>query len=162
MYTRAIALEPRFFDAYVERARAKGELEDLKGALADIEHALRLRPNDFGALIDRGNYKQRGNNFAAGIADFTRALALARDNQERGLALLYRGETYLASGNAAAALVDANSGLGALPGSGELMYLRGRAHIKSGQRAAGCADLKRALGMGQMFAEMEQERYCRS
>ena len=162
LYDRALRINPKFFEAYIERARAKAELENLTGALTDVNQALQLRPGDFGAFIDRGDYRQRAGKFTIALADFSRALKIARSKNDRGLALLFRGETQLEMGNAPAAILTANRALSLLANNPQLLYLRGRANLKAGNKTEGCRDLAKAIQLGEHLAEMQQLKYCAS
>lgn len=160
-YDRALAINPRFFEALLERARAKGELEDLDGAIADVNRALELRPDDFGAYIDRGAYLQRQGKLTAALADFKRALAFAQGDSDRALALLFRGEAQLEMGDAPAATATADEGLRLAANNPQLLYLRGRSRLKAGQVRAGCVDLENAVKRGENLAEMQRNQFCK-
>ena len=44
-YTKAIALNPKYFEAFNSRGNAKNSLEDYKGAIGDLTKAIELDPN---------------------------------------------------------------------------------------------------------------------
>jgi tetratricopeptide (TPR) repeat protein len=72
-YDRAIALDPRFVDAYINRGNAKATLGQERSALADYDRALALAPNDAYAYYNRGCAKYKFDRQAEAMADFERA-----------------------------------------------------------------------------------------
>ena len=45
-YTNAIWKDPKYADAYVNRANSKFQLDDFNGALADLNKAIEIKPNN--------------------------------------------------------------------------------------------------------------------
>jgi len=54
-YTRAIALNPRSFEAYANRAKPRLNTGDKVAALADLQAASQIQPNDPQVAIERGH-----------------------------------------------------------------------------------------------------------
>jgi tetratricopeptide (TPR) repeat protein/V8-like Glu-specific endopeptidase len=77
-YDRAIAINPNYAKAYVNRGFLKyDKLNDLKGALADYDRAIAINPNLAEAYNNRGNLKDdKLNNPQGALADYDRAIAL--------------------------------------------------------------------------------------
>ena len=75
---QAIALNPKFAEAYYNRGLLKDEhLNDLRGAMADYNQAIALTPNDADVYINRGLLKaQKLNHVRGAMADYDRAIAL--------------------------------------------------------------------------------------
>lgn len=81
-YSRAIALNPGFAEAYNNRGYTYMTLENYPAALADFNQALTYRPAYVNALINRGdiyNYYYQIDRPRA-IADYNRALSLDPHN----------------------------------------------------------------------------------
>ncbi len=72
-YNRAIALDPRFVDAYINRGNAKAELGRLQSAIADYDLALTLDRQDAHAYYNRGSAKYKLDRQADAMVDFERA-----------------------------------------------------------------------------------------
>ena len=92
--TAAIGLDPRNAEYHLVRAKVRIELQDLPGALADLDRSLELEPDQAEALYLRATAR-RGWDDAGARADLTRALELAPDaswapTARQGLAQLER------------------------------------------------------------------------
>jgi len=77
-YTRAIQLNPRFAEAYNNRAYAHMVQHNYAAALPDLDKAIELRPDYINALMNRGDiYNYYYNiNYDLAIADYDRILPL--------------------------------------------------------------------------------------
>ena len=62
-YDRAIALNPKFVDAYLERGRCRRMTDDLKGAAADFDRAIELNPQLAEAHANRGSLRLKNRRF---------------------------------------------------------------------------------------------------
>src|SRR5215213_799999 len=85
------------------RAAARYARGDSVGALADFDHALRLRPLYPEALNNRGIVRHRLGDYASALTDFDRALEL---NPRYAEALANRAVTRVALDDLAGALAD--------------------------------------------------------
>lgn len=72
-YDRAIALDPRFVDAYINRGNARAILGQERAALADYDRAIALAPQDAYAYYNRGCAKYKFDRQAEAMVDFERA-----------------------------------------------------------------------------------------
>ncbi len=72
-YDRAIALDPRFVDAYINRGNARATLGRERAALADYDRAIALAPQDAYAYYNRGCAKYKFDRQAEAMVDFERA-----------------------------------------------------------------------------------------
>jgi len=82
-YTRAIALNPKFAEAYNNRAYTYMVQHNYAAALPDLNKAIELRPNYVNALMNRGdiyNYYYE-INYDRAVADYDRILQIG--GQER-------------------------------------------------------------------------------
>jgi tetratricopeptide (TPR) repeat protein len=81
-YSRAIALNPDFAEAYNNRAYAYMTKKDYAHALPDLDRAIALRPTYVNALMNRGdihNYYY-DIDYDLAIADYDRVIALGARN----------------------------------------------------------------------------------
>jgi tetratricopeptide (TPR) repeat protein len=67
---KAIALDPKFATAYVERGNAELDLEQYAAAIADYDRAIALDPKDGSAYFNRGYTKKVMGNYSGAKADF--------------------------------------------------------------------------------------------
>lgn len=72
-----IALEMReSVEAYLERAEAKRNIEDLEGAVEDYDGAISLSPQNPVLLNNRGNLREQLRLTLAALEDYNKAIAL--------------------------------------------------------------------------------------
>lgn len=53
-YTKAIEIDPRFYEAWYNRGISKGELLDYKSAISDFTTAIEINPSFYLAYFNRG------------------------------------------------------------------------------------------------------------
>ncbi len=99
---RAIAIEPRYAEAYLRRGLAKSDIRDWDGAFDDLSLAVRLAPSAT-AYAYRGLISMRGGNILGARKDFDRSLELS-SGQHR--AWNFRAALNLLEGNTDAACRD--------------------------------------------------------
>lgn len=75
-YSIAIFLNPKFTNALINRGLVKGALQDINGALGDLDQALILEPKNLAALINRGVTYGGLNKPLLAITDFDRAIQI--------------------------------------------------------------------------------------
>ncbi len=75
-YSRALARDNRFVDAYINRANAKAELGCERAALADYDRAIALDPQDAYAYYNRGSARYKFGRRSEAMTDFERASRL--------------------------------------------------------------------------------------
>ncbi len=88
---RAIAINPKYGDAYTWRGAAKGARGDVEGAIADFERAIAINPKDDAAYYNHGFAKQSKGDMVGAIADYDRAVAI---NPKYDKAYNNRGDAY--------------------------------------------------------------------
>lgn len=104
LYEKAASLRPKYYDAYIEMARAMSDAGDIEGALQAIANARKARPGSPEASAVEGRiYKSDGDEEKA-IASFKRAIkegAGFQPEAHTGLGLLYKekAESFGASGD---------------------------------------------------------------
>jgi tetratricopeptide (TPR) repeat protein len=75
-FDRAIALDPQYFQAYIERGNVKDGIGDLSGALADYTTAISLNPKSASAHYNRGTVMSKSGQHQSAIADYNTAIDL--------------------------------------------------------------------------------------
>ena len=68
-------INPRYVDAYDDRATFYADRGDLASAIADYDEALRVEPDNLPALINRGALFIRIRQYDRAIADLDKVLA---------------------------------------------------------------------------------------
>jgi len=105
-YTRALQLEPRFFEAYYDRGLAHDRLGDAQAAIADYTSAIRLQ-SDSDVYFARGYAYQRNGDPQRAIADLSEAIRMKPKRAdayfERALAYKRLGDTERATADFEAA-----------------------------------------------------------
>lgn len=167
-FSLAIALDPDCIDAYVARAEARAELEDLEGAIADFSRALDLRPDDEELFYDRAHARLAQGDLQGAIADYTRALELTDDRALAFGALSRRGMTHLRMLSLPEAIEDFTDALELRPSALPLYQYRGQARFIDRDHQGAIEDFTTALEGDPEFvpawyergrARLEQEDY---
>ena len=96
-FTKAIELNPRYFDAYWQRASAYSNLGQYESALADYTKIIELKPNFAYPYYERGLVYLLLEQYNKSINDYTKAIELRPYNadfyMQRGFAY-YKLEQY--------------------------------------------------------------------
>jgi tetratricopeptide (TPR) repeat protein len=82
LYTRAIAAEPDYPFAYVDRAGVRRSLGNLPGAIGDLSQAIALDPSYLWSYIDRGRLYAEQSRPTEAVEDFSMAIRLDPDQFE--------------------------------------------------------------------------------
>lgn len=107
-YSKAIELNPDFYEAYNNRATVYDTLDQPELAIRDYTRSLALKPH-FRIYYNRGLSYARVGASANAIEDFTRSLSLYPDNAG---AYVNRGFAYLNIGGRQQAYLDFEKGCG--------------------------------------------------
>jgi tetratricopeptide (TPR) repeat protein len=147
-YNQAIALNPKYTYAYINRGSLKDDLNDVQGALADYNQAIVLDPKDADAYNGRGYVKHNKLNDVQGaLADYNQAIALDPKN---ALAHINRGNLKAQSlDDVQGALADYNQAIAVdRKNSSNAYAARGLVTIaKLGDVRGGLADLNQAIAI---------------
>src|SRR5687767_8791976 len=73
-FTQAIAIDPKYDEAYYNRGKAKLNLKQFRGAIKDFDIAIKLRPKYGDAYNNRGIAKKKIGDVTGAIRDYTLAL----------------------------------------------------------------------------------------
>lgn len=92
LFDRAVALDPRYPQAFLGRGRAKADLRQHQPALADFNRALELDREYAAAYIHRGGAYRHLKEYDRALADYNRALELApgSPHAHNGRGIVYR------------------------------------------------------------------------
>jgi len=148
-YTRAIALQPAYTEAYVNRGVAKTLKGDLRGALADLDTAVKLNPYYPLAYYNRGIAKQRNGDRAGAAEDYTKAIALKPAYTE---AYLNRGVVKILANDTAGAIRDLDTAVTLGPKDALAYYNRGIAKQMRGDLDGSIADYTEAIRLNKNYA----------
>jgi serine/threonine protein kinase/regulator of sirC expression with transglutaminase-like and TPR domain len=107
-FNQAIQLNPKYAQAYYERADARFHLADYKGSLEDATQAIQLNPNYAEAYKRRCGVEGNLKNYQAAIADCTQAIKI---NPVYGEAYVNRASTYYSMGEHQKSMEDATQAI---------------------------------------------------
>lgn len=102
-YNKAIELNPKYTNAYKDRALSKSYLGDYYGAIRDYDRIIELNPEDDEAYNDRGNSKAQLENYKEAIQDYNKAAEL---NPKRASIYMGRGFSKLLLNDKKGACMD--------------------------------------------------------
>jgi tetratricopeptide (TPR) repeat protein len=74
LFTKAIALDAKYDEAYYNRGKAKLNWKQFRAAIKDFDTAIKLRPKYADAYNNRGIAKKKISDLAGAIGDYTFAL----------------------------------------------------------------------------------------
>jgi len=150
-YDQAIAIHPRFFFAYVNRA----SLREPPEALEDLAKAMELRPDHPVPYNNRGDVHKAQRREREAIADFERAVALDPSYVRAWVNL---AEVHADAGDFDAAMKVAERAIAARPGGARLLTVRGRIRMLKGDLAGARADHDAAIDADPRLAEAWNNR----
>jgi tetratricopeptide (TPR) repeat protein len=156
-FDRAIQLDARYFQAYIERGNVKDTVGDLSGAIADYTTAISIDPKFAAAYYNRGTVSAKNGRHPEAISDFKRAIAL---DPRYAPAYMNLGNELDDLGDSAGALQNYDRAISIDP-KYALAYLnRGIAHERAGNRTQAIADLQLAANLFKAAGNLE--RYNRA
>jgi tetratricopeptide (TPR) repeat protein len=117
----AIAIDPRYAEAYNNRGLARHAIEQFTSARTDFDEAIRLDPRSAVYPYNRGLIHLDLDSYTDAIRDFTRAIERNSGYVE---AYLHRAMAYQLSGQADLALADLEQVLKIKPGHAEALRMR--------------------------------------
>jgi tetratricopeptide (TPR) repeat protein len=143
-YNQAITINPKFSEAYNNRANLKDKLNDIQGALADYNQAITINPKDSEAYFNRALLKNKLNDIQGALSDYNQAITI---NPKFSNAYNNRaGLKYLKLNDIQGALADYNQAIiinpkysNAYGGRGLLKY------TKLNDRPGGIVDMRKAI-----------------
>jgi len=92
-YTKAIEIDPRFADAYINRGLAYDSKGQFDQAISDYNKAIELNPRDADAYYHRGNTYRRKDQYEQAVFNYNKAIEInprdAYAYYNRGIAYFY-------------------------------------------------------------------------
>lgn len=142
---RVIRQDPARFEAYLQRAEALSQIDELNAALSDMELYLTYFPENDSAIYRKGLIQFSHGKYLDAIQSFNRSLAL-----NKGEASYYyaRGLTYAATGTTRYAEKDMSMALDLDPQNGEIWFEKGKIDDQLGNRESACHCYRKAYQYG--------------
>lgn len=156
-FDRAIAINPQYFQAYIERGNVKNAIRDYMGAIADYTVAVSLNPKSANAYYNRGTVLSQSGEHEAAIADYKKAILIDPQYFQAHLNLANELDDL---DDAAGALVNYDRAITIKPNYALAYLNRGIMYGRAGNRAKAIADLRHAAKLFQALGEIE--RYDRA
>jgi tetratricopeptide (TPR) repeat protein len=82
LFDHVLALQPRWSEAFVQRAQVRAGFGDIDGALADFEIAVRLEPRRFDAFAALGALEEQKGDKKRALEAYRRSLAIDPKQEE--------------------------------------------------------------------------------
>jgi tetratricopeptide (TPR) repeat protein len=154
-YSKAIALNPKYVDAYNNRGVAYKNLGNTQQAIKDYNKAIELNPQFASAYTNRGVFYGRLGNYQQEIKDYNKAIAL---NPQDADAYYNRGIAYGDLGNYQQAINDYNNAIALNPQDADAYYNRGVTYGKLGNYQQAINDYNKAVELNPQLAKAYYNR----
>lgn len=151
-YTKVIALDPTYADAYVNRGAAYAKSGRRELALSDLNQALSLQPNNLGALFTRGLVYKEMHRLELALRDFNEYLAMVPNDSD---ILLARGTVERELGKPTEAIRDFDRALQVDPDRFAVYSERSRAFLMLGKTNEALRDANLAKEHGESVAPIQ-------
>jgi tetratricopeptide (TPR) repeat protein len=156
-FDRAIAIDPKYFQAYLERGNVKDAIHDYPGAIADYTMAISIDAKAAPAYYNRGTVLSQSGKHQAAIVDYKKAISIDPQYAQAYLNLANELDDL---DDVAGALTNYNRAISIKP-TYALAYLnRGIMYGRAGNRAQAIADLRQAAKLFQSIGQID--RYNRA
>ncbi|MHB9117883.1 MAG: tetratricopeptide repeat protein [Burkholderiales bacterium] len=142
---QAIALDPNYYDAYMNRGTANGMLGHVKEALTDFDQAITLNPNSADAHVNRGIILINQGHAKEALLDADNAITVAPENTK---AHLLRAQIFLSLGRVQDALREYEVILHINPKEAMAYLNRGEVYLFLKDIVAAKRDLTQACQLG--------------
>jgi tetratricopeptide (TPR) repeat protein len=156
-FDRAIALDPQYFQAYIERGNVKDAIHDYPGAIADYTSAISIDPQAATAYYNRGTVLSQSGKHEAAIVDYKQAIAI---NPQYAQAHLNLANELDDLNDVAGALANYDRAIMLKPNYALAYLNRGIMHERAGNRAQAVTDLRQAAKLFQSIGQID--RYNRA
>lgn len=125
-FSKALSIDPEYFDAYNNRSQVYVDLGRLDKAMEDINQAIRINDRRAEAFLNRGMIVRRMGQHEIALEDFNRAIELDPQNP---VYYMNRGLTYGNTGQHTLALNDLNQALKMGPRFAKAYNVRGAVYM---------------------------------
>ncbi len=156
-FDRAIAIDPRYFQAYIERGNVKDAIHDYPGAIADYTSAISIDPQAATAYYNRGTVLSQSGKHEAAIVDYKKAIAVNPQYPQAHLNLANELDDL---NDVAGALTNYDRAIMLKPNYALAYLNRGIMHERAGNRAKAITDLRQAAKLFQSIGQID--RYNRA
>ncbi len=158
-FDRAIALDGRFAEAYLNRGTALASKSEYEKALKDYNKALNLNKNNAEAYYQRGISYYNLDNMSKSLDDFTQSI-------KKGIPIpkvyYYRGNVYYKLKNYSKAIQDYTKAIQLDPNDTEAINNRAMAYDLSGNKKAAQKDREKLNQLaGNRFPPIETIKFSR-
>ncbi len=148
----ALRLDPKYADAYFNRATAKLMLGRYTEALADATSAIGLNPTHAEYFRSRADARLAMHDFAGAIADSEKAMARDPTGPEANLSYQSRGIARIRLGDTAGAIADFSKAIEMRPEVATAYQNRANARVLAGDDKGALPDYNRALALDPSLA----------
>ncbi len=156
-FSRVLKLDPSRLEAYQERARALAGAGKFNNSLDDITLYISLFPKDPVAHYTHGYILYTMRNFTDALKALDISITLDHSNPDF---FYQRGLCYLEMRNYRNAIYDFAQALDLNPGIADAWYQKGIARMYDGDPTGACADLKKAVTLGNREAYRQSLQLC--
>lgn len=163
-YTKALEVNPNYFDAYIGRASSRVAIKDYKGAIEDCTRALALDSHSLVAWYLRGVSRSGQEDYIGSIEDFNEFISRGSADHLAGansIGYLRRGISKKMLFDYRGADSDLTMAIGRGSSTGEAFLNRGIARMHMGLTIDGCRDLSIAEKKGEKEAHEMIVQYCK-
>ncbi len=152
---KAIALQPDYAEAYVNRGIVHAAAKRYAEAIGDYDRAIAFKPDYAAAYYNRGKVHAAAHRPAEAMHDYDQALALKPDLAE---AYVNRGNLRAAAKRYAEAIGDYDRAIALEPNDAGAWFSRGTACARAGDAEEALRDLDQALALKPDDAEAYYNR----
>lgn len=144
-YSKAIELDPKYAEAYINRGAAYGQSHQSELALADFNKGVELKPDAANVYFNRSILYSEMNKLDLAIGDYDKYLTFEPAN----IPVLYeRAMAKRKLGRPAEAITDFNEILRLNPNQPTIYLARSHAYHDAGKRSEALSDAKMAKASG--------------
>ena len=154
-FTKAIAINPEYDDAYTNRGVLYAKQKQWDLALADYNKAIAINPENDVAYNNRGNYYYRQKQWELALADYTKAIDI---NPQLAEAYIGRGNIYEEQKQWELALADYNKAIDINPHDADFYNNRGVLYAEQKKWELALADFTKAIDINPLYAQAYNHR----
>jgi tetratricopeptide (TPR) repeat protein len=154
-FDRAIAINPQYFQAYIERGNVKDSIRDFAGAVIDYTTAISLNAKSAPAYYNRGTVLSQSGKHSEAILDYRRAISIDPRYAQAHLNLANELDDL---GDKSAALANYDRAISLKPNYALAYLNRGIMHERAGNRPKAIADLNKAVKIFQSLGQIDRAK----
>ena len=143
-FSRAIEIDPGYYETWYNRALVKAADEDMKGALDDYSKCIALNPRHARSYNNRGNLKAKLKDYTGALSDFNTAIVISPWNADT---YNNRGNLKAINGDMQNALIDFNEAIRLDSSFAQAYSNRGNVNAYFGDYQGAIIDYRKALAI---------------